>query len=650
MIAQPASRTLPAERWVDLAAGYRGYVEGLCVQRQSKRLRLVGLDRFLGRFDDVGAWMQRPTAARLDDACRADAWAFLAWCFAAGHVRPDVDLLAGLANGSHFTVWCSLHTNDVDRALTAGRELGWADTWAHQVCATTLAFVCLTSGSSLNDLDEDTFSAIIAALDASTAVTANHRRVLHSRLRALQQVCFQLELLDEPPPHPNLRVRSLADQLAAIPQPEIRRLAERYLQTCSTTQRPSTIEDRCDNFELFAMWLHDHYAHVVRLDQLDRAIIEHFLTWNHGRPSRGRRAAGRPVSIARQHGAVSVLKTFFEDITLWGWAERPPRPLLHRGDLPRIPTAVPRALSPDADRDLMAAVDELDDVAGRCAIKILRGTGMRSGELLDLELDCLADYAGHGTWLRVPVGKLNTERTVPLDDATLAAFDEWTRHRGRSRPLPHPRTHRPVEFMWVINGRRMANGRLRRNLELAAANAGIGHVTPHQLRHTYATTLVNGGMSIEALMAVLGHVTPEMTLRYAHLASDTIRDAYDTAMNRARPHTRFVAGPTGRFVPDHIEWLHSEMIKTRVAHGYCSRQLAAGACSYANICEQCDNYVPDPNRRDILDAQLADVIVLRDDAEQRGWIDETNRHQHVADALTTHLRTTENRRPADTAS
>ncbi len=78
--------------------------------------------------------------------------------------------------------------------------------------------------------------------------------------------------------------------------------------------------------------------------------------------------------------------------------------------------------------------------------------------------------------------------------------------------LEHPRTRRLVDFMWVINGRRMGNGRLRRNLELAAATAGIGHVHPHQLRHTYATTLVNGGMSIEALMAVLGHVTPEMTM------------------------------------------------------------------------------------------------------------------------------------------
>ncbi len=153
----------------------------------------------------------------------------------------------------------------------------------------------------------------------------------------------------------------------------------------------------------------------------------------------------------------------------------------------------------------------------------------------------------------------------------------------------------------------------------------------------------NGGMSIEALMAVLGHVTPEMTLRYAHLASDSIHSAYDTAIAKARPTTRFVAGPTGQFVPDHIDWLHSEMIKTRVAHGCCSRHLTAGACSYANICEQCDNYVPDPAHHNVIEEQLADVIELRNDAERRDWTDERTRHQHVAEALTNHLRTIDNR-------
>lgn len=634
----------------DLVAGYGDYVAELGCAQQAQSLRRRGALRFLARFDDLDAWMKRPTRARLDDTKRADAWPFVSWCFATGRLRADVDLIAARSAGCHYSTWARVHPDDVERTVAAGTQLGWSDSWVDQVCVTGLAFACLTNDCTLDDLNDDVFESTATALDASVSVTANHRHVLHGRLRALQQVCFQLGLLDAPPRHPNARQRSLADQLAKIPQPGIRRLVQRYLETCSTTLRPSTIEDRCDTFELFGVWLHDNHPDVIGVDQLDRTVMEQFLTWNHGRPSRGRRAKGEPVSIARQHGTVSALKTFFEDITLWGWAERPARPLLHRSDLPRLPTAIPRALGPDADRDLMAAVSELDDVAARCAITILRGTGIRTGELLDLELDCLADYHGHGTWLRVPVGKLNTERSVPLDEETLAAFDEWVRHRGPSRALEHPRTQRPVDFLWVINGRRMGTGRLRRNLELAATTAGIGHVHPHQLRHTYATTLVNGGMSIEALMAVLGHVTPEMTLRYAHLASDSIRDAYDAAITKARPATRFVAGPSGQFVPDHIDWLHSEMIKTRVAHGYCSRHLTAGACSYANICEQCDNYVPDPARRDVLGSQLADVIELRNDAGQRGWTDEHARHQHVADALSRHLRTMDNRRPPHPAS
>jgi hypothetical protein len=57
------------------------------------------------------------------------------------------------------------------------------------------------------------------------------------------------------------------------------------------------------------------------------------------------------------------------------------------------------------------------------------------------------------------------------------------------------------------------------------------------------------------------------------------------------------------------------MLKTRVAHGYCSRHLAADACPYANICEHCDNYVPAPEFAPALQDQLADVQTLRNDAE-----------------------------------
>ena len=644
-------RSAPAgEAWVpadgDVLVAYETFVDQLRCTTQAKRLRRLAARRFLTRWPDPGVWMRRPTPARLVDLSRTGAWPFLTWCFVAEVVVPDLDLLGARANGAHFTTWAAAHPDDVERALAVAVELGWAPSWAHQVCESALALVCLTRSTVLDGLDAAVLDGFAEDLVAAPSISANHRKALGGRLSGLRQVCFQLGLVDEAPPHPNCRSRTLADHVAAIPQSEIRRIAVRYLETIATMLRPSTVQDRADSLEVFGLWLADRHPDIERLAQLDRGVVEEFLVWNRTRPSRGPRARGEPVSTVRVHQAVSTLKTFLEDLALWGWAERPARVLVHRSDLPRLPEAVPRALPPDIDRDLMAAVDRLDDVAARCAIRILRGTGMRLGELLELELDCLLDFAGHGSWVRVPLGKLATERTVPLDDETLAAFDTWMARRGRQRALPHPRTGRPADFLFVIGGRRMGPARVRRGLDEAAGLAGlvepggrIRHVTPHQLRHTYGTALVNGGMSLQALMAVLGHVTPEMTLRYASLASETVRAAYDAAIAKTRTKQHLlVAGRRGTFVPKAVEWLHSEMIKTRVAHGYCSRHPAAGACPYANICEQCDNFTTSPAFKGQLEDQLADVRVLRDDAAGRNWDAEAGRHDRVIVSLETHLR------------
>jgi sulfur transfer complex TusBCD TusB component (DsrH family) len=79
------------------------------------------------------------------------------------------------------------------------------------------------------------------------------------------------------------------------------------------------------------------------------------------------------------------------------------------------------------------------------------------------------------------------------------------------------------------------------------------------------------------------------------------------------------------------------MLKTRIAHGYCSRTPIAEACSYANICEQCDNFSTSVDFVPSLKSQLADVTALRQDAEARGWDTEIARHNRVINSLTGHL-------------
>jgi len=105
---------------------------------------------------------------------------------------------------------------------------------------------------------------------------------------------------------------------------------------------------------------------------------------------------------------------------------------------------------------------------------------------------------------------------VPIDDETVGLVDRIAEYRSPGRPLRHPRTGKLADFLLTRQGRRVSAEAIRDELHRAAAQAGIGDVVPHMLRHTYATAMVNAGCSLQALMALLGHVSAEMSLRYGN--------------------------------------------------------------------------------------------------------------------------------------
>jgi site-specific recombinase XerD len=565
------------------------------------------------------------------------------WCFVYGHLRPDVELLLAKPGGVELSsVWIDGHPGDAARVAEVGRQLGWSANWIRQVCQHTLPVVCLAAGRGLNELSDDDLAQFVRDVEEAPHLSASARFHAPKRLFAIWQACWELGIVQTAPRRAGRPALSPVEQAERTLQPEIRREVVRYVQTISTVLRPATVKARIKAIRVFTDWLADKHPEVRRLDQLERsAHVEPYLAWARARPWRGANGRGRTVSLTLFHYDLVDLRVFFEDIASWGWTSAPQRRLLFLTDLPRLPEPMPRALPPETDRVLMAEVARLEDAFARTGLILLRATGIRVGELLELELDCLVDFEEHGTWLRVPLGKLGTERMIPLEAEIVGVLDAWTQRRGRVRSMPHPRDGHPADFVFVERGRRPTKWRLARGLDRAAERAGLRrpdgrplHVTPHQLRHTFGTSLINAGMSLPALMALMGHLTPEMTLRYARLASPTVRAAYETAMDKVRVRQPLPLVPAGSaVVPERVEWLSSEMLKTRVPHGYCSRHLAAGACPYANVCETCDNFVPAPEFVPILESQLADVRALRDDAARRGWQTEVVRHGRVIDSL-----------------
>lgn len=630
--------------------------EHLGGQRAYRLQRRAAAQAFLARHPDLDEWMARPVDARLVELHRDElAWPFVAYAIVAGAVRADVELLFAKNFGHSVYRWINvLFPDDIARLEDAATRLGATSPRVAVRGAVQLAVAF--AGRAPSALTTEDLDQLVAAIDTSPRLSEPMRRGRRADVFRLRRFLFEAGMVTLPAQHrreggPTTRKA----RLSVVRAPEFRRTLTAYLDARATVLRPKTMDKLTSALAIFGGFVCDHDPELSSVSGLERRHIEAFLAWTATRASRGSHDHTKTVGpFVHAHAAIAV-RGFLDDTWAWGWADAPGQRLVFDADIPRQPDTLPRALPPDIDEALMEAVAGLDDVFARVAITVLRHTGIRIGELLDLEIGHLVDYGSNGTWLRVPLGKLHNERSVPVDDHALEALDEWLGQRQSQRARPHPRDGHLADFVFVAKGRRLGTTRVQRGFRDAVTAAGLFgpdgqplKVTAHQMRHTWATELANAGMSIQALMTLLGHRSPEMTIRYARLASPALKSAYDQAAGRVA--RRIPVAPAGKpAVPDRVEWLAAEMLKTRVAHGYCSRDLVAEACSYANICETCPNYVTAPEFEPAIEAQLADIHALRDDAQHRGWTSEPSRHERVIASLERHLQRINNDRPADTS-
>lgn len=602
--------------------------------------------RFLGRWPDPQSWAGEPLDLRL--ALPASATSLVMFAMCRGWLRPGWDWLVERKLSSFWREIIDTPIEaDMVRFVETAESIGFTSIQAKRAASQSVGRLLIQTGRPLDLLEVADLDALADACRQREAMTGQGWRHYRSAIVCAHHVLFHLAIIDTPP-EPASKPDSLDDRFADC-TPALRPLFVAYLERKLGTCRPKTVSSLATRLAHFGRFLADIDPELASLCGLDRRRhIEPFLNWTAKAISM---TSGEPVTVADQARRIRAVEHMLGEISEWGWDDAPSRRLIFRSDHPRLPKPLPRYLPVDADRRLADALEASDYRLAADALLLARAVGLRIGELLDLELDCVHEIAGHGSWLKVPLGKLDTERMVPLDDETVALVDRITATRSTGRPLPHPRTKRPTQFLFTHHGRRLSQNAVRAELARSANAAGIGHVTPHQLRHTYATALVNVGVSLQALMALLGHVSAEMSLRYAHLFDSTVRAEYERALTLAKTRIGPMPTPTGRAtIPvtaatttgcggggcgDGDDWRDAPVIKSRLAGGHCLRATAQGACPYANICEHCPSFVTDTASIAVLSAQRIDTAALADDAEQRGWIDEADRHRKLLARLDT---------------
>jgi integrase/recombinase XerD len=234
-------------------------------------------------------------------------------------------------------------------------------------------------------------------------------------------------------------------------------------------------------------------------------------------------AEGRsPASTAR---LVACTRSFFKFLRLAGRLSHNPADDLQA---PRGVTALPRCLSLDDVDALLAAPDVATPLGlrDRALIEVLYATGLRVSELVGLRVQDVQTERG---WVQC-MGKGRKERIVPLGDTAAA----WVRrYWAEARPaLLHGRSS--VWLFVNVRGGRLSRVGFWKLLKAYGLEAGIrSHLSPHVLRHSFATHLLERGADLRAIQTMLGHADLTTTQIYTHVLEARLRQVYDTFHPRA---------------------------------------------------------------------------------------------------------------------
>ena len=313
-------------------------------------------------------------------------------------------------------------------------------------------------------------------------------------------------------------------------------LFDRAIDSFCVSLSPDTTRHYRGTARNFLSYLGADHPEVTCLDQLHRE--PHILGWM------SRLRSQTPLlATASCINRLIALRCIFNELA---WTVQLPElaHLIRREDLPRSPQRLPRPLKADQDELLQQEFLRRNDLGGSVFL-LIRHTGMRIGECADLSFDCLRSTSPNQWAIHVPLGKLKTERMVPVDPFVCQLVRRLQFFRSLD-PLPadgqllaRPRTKEALVRQ------------LRDYLHQVCHALGLPtRIVPHQFRHSYASEMLRAGVSFPAVMKLLGHTSPEMTMRYLDVVLTDLQREFELARSKPRhltpqPKARLVSFRTG---------------------------------------------------------------------------------------------------------
>ena len=257
--------------------------------------------------------------------------------------------------------------------------------------------------------------------------------------------------------------------------------------------------------------------------RIDTVTSDDIRTYLHRLDQQGEKAS----SLARK---LACLRSFFRFLVREGHLRKNPTENLRS---PKLPKPLPRVLTKDDAAALMEFPNGQSPLSlrDRALLETIYSTGARVSEVVGINLDDLNETDGI-VCLR---GKGRKERMVPIGDLALHAIRKYR----KSLKPPARSGHMSAPMFLNHRGGRLTTRSVARMVSRYSSRLVCGSVSPHALRHSYATHLLDEGADLRSIQEMLGHASLSTTQKYTHLAMDQLLAVYD----RAHPRARAAASP-----------------------------------------------------------------------------------------------------------
>jgi len=378
-------------------------------------------------------------------------------------------------------------------------------------------------------------------------------------------------------------------QFGNIPQPWLKDLAKRWARwQLSRGLSGNVVYKDVSVVTHFARFLARPETGVDCLAQLDRAVLERYLAEVHSQMA---------AEALRKH--LGMVHNFLQAIRLHAWdTSLPASAMFFAEDKPRQARPLPRYLA----EQVMAQIEDpanlarWEDPARRLITLILIRCGLRITDAVEMPFDCVVCDADGAPFLRYYNHKMKREAVVPIDEELHRLIGEQQQAVIQRWPAPKP----------CLFPRPTANLEGDKPVTASAYRAGLyawleacdirdAHgqpvkLTPHQLRHTFGTRLINRDVPQEIVRRILDHDTAEMTAHYARLHDSTVRRHWEQARKvnaSGQPVTLDPGGPLAA-----ASWAKQRLGRATQAlpNGYCSLPVIK-TCPHANACLTCPMFL-----------------------------------------------------------